>query len=134
MQENLQPKAPIRFEIALRERAFGAINLTAHCGVKIQEIYDRELLDPTQTLYGSESVRSVSLRMTRLVQGLEEENCEKIIVLVSHADPLQMLSAPLFGVAPNQHSKHVPWINNCDIRELTGMTLHVESQTKQQDP
>ena len=94
------------------------LDLAPDCGARIQEIYDKELLDATQSPHGVESVMSVSVRMSGLVQSLEEEHCEKIIVLVSHADPLQILSAPFYGVAPNKHSTCLPWIDNCDIREL----------------
>ena len=98
------------------------LNLAPDCGLKIQEIYDKEILDATQSPYGAECIMEVVLRMSRLVQNLEEENNEKIIILVSHADPLQILTAPLFGVAPNEHSKSLPWFDNCDIRELKDMT------------
>ena len=112
----LQVKTPIQFEEALRERHVGPLDMTACQNYhKITEL-DKD--DPAHTKYGNESVMSIVVRMSRLVKQLDEEYEDKILLLVSHMDPLQILMTTFLGISPSEH-RSLPYLGNCNIRELT---------------
>ena len=82
-----------------------------------QKVWDFDAHDPEHTEYGNESVMEVALRTSRLLRSLEEEYQDRIIVLVSHGDTLQILSALFFGVGPNEH-RTIPDLAPSQVREL----------------
>jgi len=112
----LQVKTPIQFEEALRERQFGPLDMTS--GKNYCRISELDKDDPAHTKYGNESVMSVVLRTSRLVKKLDEEYEDKILLLVSHMDPLQILTTTFHGISPSEH-RSLPYLGNCNIRELT---------------
>lgn len=119
IHDHFKVKAPIRAETALRERGFGDLNLTKGNNAVI--VFEQDYIDPTHKLSGCESVTEMVLRMSRLVNDLDKEFNERIIILVSHGDPLLTLWAIFQGVPPNERLHHLKGFGNCDIRELPCM-------------
>ena len=119
LHTQLQVKTPLRFEEALRERYYGPLDMKPienEC--QVAEL-DRD--DPTHTKYGNESVMAVVLRTSRLVKTLDEDYKDKIIILVSHMDPLQILATTFLGMSPGEH-RSLPFLGNCSIKELRDET------------
>ena len=81
------------------------------------KIWELDAQDPEHTVFGNEAVMQVALRTSHLLQSLEEEYEGRILVLVSHGDPLQILSALFSGVGPNEH-RTIPHLAPSQVREL----------------
>lgn len=115
MREHFKISAEVRHEPALRERDFGQFNLTSDTNYR--RVWEVDARDPQHTEFGCESVASVLLRTSRLLQRLDREYKDKAILLVSHGDPLQILSTVFLGVPPNDH-KTLPDLLPAAVREL----------------
>ena len=116
IHEHFQVKTPLRQEPALRERGFGAYHLTGE--LNAITIFKRDYEDPTHKDNGCESLMEMVLRLSRLLQSLDEEFDDKILLLVSHGDPLLALFAVCSGVPPNERWTRLQNFTNCDVREL----------------
>ena len=116
IHEHFQVKAPLRLEPALRERGFGGYHLTSESNAMI--IFRRDYEDPTHKDNGCESLMEMVLRLSRLLQSLDDEYTDKVLLLVSHGDPVLALFAVSSGIPPNERWTHLPQFTNCDIREL----------------
>ena len=114
----LLAKTPIRFEKALRERRYGAFDMMPVAIENERKVAELDKDDPSHTKYGIESVISVVERMSTLVKKLDEEYKDKIFLLVSHLDPLQILITTFLGIPPGDHTS-LPLLENCNIRELS---------------
>ena len=116
LHSELGVEQPIRFEIALRERGLGSMNMTYNWD-NVPQMWALDELDPTHTEYNCESVMSMTVRTSRLVQQLDKEYNDMNIILVSHGDPCQCLHAIFIGLNPNEF-RTIPGIQNCEIRSL----------------
>ena len=116
LHSELGVKRPIRFEIALRERGLGSMNMTYNWD-SVRQMWALDEVDPTHTEYNCESVMSMTVRTSRLVQQLDKEYNDMIIILVSHGDPCQCLYAIFIGLNPNEFRK-IAGMKNCEIRPL----------------
>ena len=115
IHSHLKPKEPIRYELLLRERWFGSLDMT-----KIRPdapVRQLDKTDPSSKKYKHETIMEVILRMSRLVQQLDQEKKGCIYILVSHGDPLQLLHTVFLGLNPEKFEDH-PYIGNGDVREL----------------
>ncbi len=104
---SLIPGAILQYAGALRERSFGELEGerdTVYEGVWAQDFYDA-----THTKRGVESVASVADRMLRCISGIEKEWKDFTVLLVSHGDPLNILSAVWEGRCLETHRKLNPW-------------------------
>lgn len=111
----LRLTSPLRFETGLRERTFGEFDMTdSH---NYSAVFKHDESDPTAGLNGCESVVSVARRMTKVVQELDHAAEKTVYVLVSHGDPLSLLTMAFLGLAPNERSKS-PMLDNCGVMEL----------------
>lgn len=119
IHEHFQVKEPLRLESALRERGFGNYHLTSETNAI--SLFRRDYEDPTHKDSGCESLMEMVLRISRLLQSLDEEFSDKILLLVSHGDPLITLFAVCSGVPPTERWTRIPQFTNCDIRELPNM-------------
>ena len=116
IHDHFTVKAPIRAESALRERGFGEFHFTESKNVRT--IFEQDYMDPTHKLSGCESVTEMVLRVSRLISDLDREFTSKILILVSHGDPLQTLWAIFKGVPPNERWHSLPEFTNGEVREL----------------
>ena len=117
IHEHFKVKAPLRLERNLRERDFGQLNLTN--ASNYHKVWRHDALNPTHTEFGCETVMSVLSRTTMLLEKLKKEFQfeEKIVLLVSHGDTLQITLTAYAGVAPEYH-RTLSSLGNCDVREL----------------
>ena len=116
IHEHFRVKEPLRLEPALRERGFGSYNLTAESNAFV--ILGKDYEEPTHTEGGCESLMEMVLRLSKLLQTLDDEFSDKILLLVSHGDPIQAICAMCSGFPPNERWHWLPNIGNCEIREL----------------
>lgn len=91
--EILAQKAGTDVELhqALRERWFGDFDQADDSSY--QQVWAEDQQDVTHTKWNVESVAAVAERMTGLVRQLNEKFENQVFLLVSHADPIQILSA-----------------------------------------
>ena len=82
------------------------------------ELWKNDEEDVMIAEHNAESVSTVAARMSTVVRSVNREFEGKVVVLVSHQDPLQILHALFVGRPLAQHKKETPPIGNCDIREL----------------
>ena len=115
MHTHFSTKAPLRFETRLRERDFGMFNMTNSSNY--HRVWEEDMKDSSHTSYDCESVSSVFTRTSDLIQELDQEYKEKVIVLVSHGDTLQITLTTYAHLEPKEH-RQLPGLGNCDIVEL----------------
>ena len=118
LHDHFKVKTPLRLEEALRERGCGDFHKTpVENAFKI--IFKHDYTDPTHTEHRCESLMNCVIRMSRVLASVDEEFENRIIVLVSHGDPLHVLWAVVTGVPPSERWSGVfPSIKNCDLREI----------------
>ena len=117
VHNHFKPKTPLQTETALRERGFGDLHFKPVKG-NLSLVLQQDLEDPSQGLARGESVMEMVVRVTRVLQKLDEEYSDKIIVLVSHGDPLQVFWAICKGVPPNERFVGMNGFRNCEVREF----------------
>ena len=113
----LNVTTPIRFNPGLRERFMGDLDLSVYPAT--QQVYREDEIDPHHTEFNAESTVSVARRIAAFVQTLNAEFQGRIILLVSHKNPLQILNSLFVGIPLSLHRKsYKPQIGCCDITEL----------------
>lgn len=122
IHKTLNLKIPLRLELGLRERDVGDLDLKVmieNSSPSVFEVWKDDEKDVTCARYNAESVVSVAQRMSAVVKAVNQEFKGKIVVLVSHQDPLHIIYSLFIGLPlPMHRKKQVPRIGNCDIREL----------------
>ncbi len=117
IHSHLKVKAPLRKEPLLRERGFGEFNL-GPWRETLSRLLEQDKVNPTQSLCGCETLSEIVLRVTKVLKTIEEEYSDKIVMIVSHGDPLQVLWAICNGVSPNNRYDIYEHFYNCEIREF----------------
>lgn len=119
---NLNVKTPLRHDVRLRERDMGDLDLkvmSSNNQPSIYDVWEDDEKDVSCANYNVESVESVAVRMSAAVKAVNQEFQDKVIVLVSHQDPLHILYSLFIGLPLAMHrKKQTPPIGNCDVREL----------------
>lgn len=122
IHKTLNVKIPLRLEPGLRERDVGDLDLKVmieNSSPSVFEVWEDDEKDVTRAKYNAESVVSVARRMSAVVKAVNQEFEGKIVLLVSHQDPLHILYSLFIDLPlPMHRKKQVPRIGNCDIREL----------------
>ena len=90
--EMLAEKSGTQVEVRneLRERWFG--DLDQKDNSSYQQVWDQDQCDPSHTQWNVESVESVVERTVGLVRDLNEKFENEVFVLISHSDPIQILT------------------------------------------
>lgn len=103
----------IHFDIRLRERQFGSLELKSLDLYK--KVWEADQFSNTQREHGVESVQAVFDRVWPLVEELETLFEEKTFLFVSHGDPLQIL---LTGFLNLEHHDHhaVDYFKPAEVR------------------
>ena len=117
----LGAKTPLRFDIGLRERDMGDLDLMEvnfRMNPNLFDLWREDERDVTKAEHNVESAAAVAARMSSVVKSVNEEFEGKAVVLVSHQDPLHILHALFAGWPLAKHRKQTPPIGNCDVREL----------------
>ncbi len=119
VHENFNVKLPLQLDLRLRERGMG--DLDKHPPDAYHETLLRDEEDPAHTDNGVESVTSMVIRMTHVVNDVEKEFKDKVVVIVSHGDPLLTLYAVSHCESPCERAKKFSFFKNCDVREIEYM-------------
>ncbi|CAI8009847.1 Uncharacterized phosphatase PhoE [Geodia barretti] len=121
IHSTLQPKVPLRLNEGLRERDMGDMDLLHVSESMTPNLFDLWKNDEEDVMtaeHNAESVATIAARMSAVVKSVNQEFAGKVVILVSHQDPLHILHALFVGLPLAQHKKQEPPIGNCDIREL----------------
>ena len=117
MQSHFKPNTPIKTDVALRERDFGEFN-RAPWREALPIIRENERVNPTERVRGCEPVPEMVVRVMRVLKTIEEEYTDKIVVIISHSNPLQVLWAICNRVSPTERFKDLKHFKNCEVREF----------------
>lgn len=102
---------------ALGERGFGDFEGTDKDNYV--SVYARDADDPENVEHGVESTRGVATRVNDLISNHIEPNHDgQQIVLVTHADPAEILECTLVGLPPHTHRLTVDKLRNAELRRL----------------
>lgn len=115
LAQGLGDSIPIRLRVGLRERFFGELEGKEH--TSMTALVQREGMEALISRYGGESAESVQLRVEKVLRDLEEERRHKTVILVSHADPIQLLMAACAGLDASEYERIVP-LDCAEIAEL----------------
>ena len=107
---------PLEIDEALNERDWGQYDLKATSFG--YEYYKEDARDAVNTQHGIESITNILIRTSGLIKRLEETYTDKVIILVSHGDPLRILLAGFAKVELTQNGT-IPSFSNGEVRELT---------------
>lgn len=99
----------------LRERYFGEFDKTDLDNIKIAWKHDRK--NPDHAYKSIESPAKVLARTLTLIKALEKKYHGKKILLVSHGDVLQILSAHFSNKSAGRH-RQIPHLEVAALREL----------------
>jgi broad specificity phosphatase PhoE len=103
----------VRVDVRLRERFFGAFDLSAASNYDVVWKHDLESDGSS-----AESVYSVANRVSAVVEEIEagtDPDEYGLIVLSSHGDWLQICQAWMRGCPPHKH-RSLPHLDNCELR------------------
>jgi probable phosphoglycerate mutase len=100
---------------ALRERCFG--RWEGSSAVNYARVWAADEIDPGHADGNVEPAAAVLDRATAFIAQLERRHCGRDVLLVSHADTLQILQAGLSGVDPSRH-RSLPHLATAEIRRL----------------
>lgn len=98
----------------LRERWFGELDATPL--PNYNKIWPRDLVSAKHSHCGVESVESVAARIRSFVLEVEERHSDSCVVLVSHADTLQISQCYVAGADCRTFSQYR--FKNAEVREL----------------
>lgn len=107
--------APVNLEKKLRERYFGIFEMDSLSNYT--KVWEEDKANPNSKKYEVESANELLKRMTSIIPDLENKHSGKKILLVSHADPLQLLNVGFLKVSASEHCK-LKFFENAEIREL----------------
>ena len=109
-------KSPLQFNIGLRERNLGDLDLRMF--VEALSIYDEDENDITCARLNAECIASIAERVSSVVKSVNQEYKGKVVILVSHQDTLHTLHSLFINWPLAACHKHSPPIGNCNILEL----------------
>jgi broad specificity phosphatase PhoE len=119
-------EVPMEIDEGLRERYFGEFDQLDL--IFYNKVWPVDLVDSENTRYGVESVAQVCERVLRVISKLEERYENKVCVLTSHADTLQIAQTLFSGEDPRYFSQHR--FKNCEARELIDIGKRVPLEYK----
>jgi len=97
-------------------------NLEGHPPDVFYEILPKDEVDPTHTEDGVENLTSMVLRMSNVLRDVDKKFEGKLVVVVSHGDPLSCIYAVCNDVSPCVRIKKFSFFRNCEIREVEYLT------------
>lgn len=114
----------VRQREGLRERFFGQLEGKEHRAMAA--LLETEGIEALISRYGCEPAESVHYRVVRVVRELEAEKHPKTVVLVSHADPIQVLMAAFGGLDVGEYERILP----LDYAEIAEVSLRMALRFK----
>ena len=113
--ELLHSDGSINLDSRLRERNFGALELTPDSGYA--DVWKEDAENPDNQNNGVESVNQVMTRVTNLVVEYEDSFADATILLVSHGDALQILQTAFASMDGSSH-RQLDHLHTAQIRQL----------------
>jgi broad specificity phosphatase PhoE len=121
LARTLGDSGSVRLREGLRERFFGRLEGKDHR--KLAALREGEGPEALISRYGCEPTESVHSRVVKVVRDLEQEKRGRTVILVSHADPIQVLMVAFAGRDVREYERVVP-LDHAEIAELSlGMPL-----------
>ena len=117
----LNVETPLRFDKGLRERYVGDMDLMVvndNMDPSVFNLWKEDEENVLHANHNAECVAAIASRMSSVVKAANKEFKGKVVIFVSHQDPLHILDSLFIGLPLSKHRRHVPPIGNCDIREL----------------
>lgn len=111
----LDCRLPVKFDPRLRERSFGAFELTSERNY--QRVWREDAVDPESRYQECESASEVMCRMTAFILECEVEYEKVTILIVSHGDALQILQTAFLRQNAATH-RALPPLETAEIRRL----------------
>jgi probable phosphoglycerate mutase len=106
---------PVTIDVRLRERFFGEWEGQAH--ENYSKTWRKDAFDSDREYNGAESSKAVQQRMWSVVESLEARYSGRVIILVSHGDPLMLLQTAFLKLGPDRH-RSLPYIETAGWRLL----------------
>ncbi len=116
LAQGLGGSIPIRLREGLRERFFGELEGKEHASMAA--LLQAEGMAALISRYGCEPSESVQSRVVEVIRELEAEKRDKTLILVSHADPIQLLMAACAGLDVSEHERIAP-LGYAEFAELS---------------
>jgi len=107
--------AAISFDLRLRERNFGELELSSDSGY--EDVWGEDAVNPDSNHRGVESVNEVMSRVTSVVTEYEDQYSKATILLVSHGDALQILQTAFARMEGSAH-RQLDHLHTAQIRQL----------------
>ena len=107
--------AAINFDLRLRERNFGELELSSDSGY--ENVWREDAVNPDSNHRGVESVNEVMSRVTSVVTEYEDQYSKATILLVSHGDALQILQTAFARMGGSAH-RQLDHLHTAQIRQL----------------
>jgi probable phosphoglycerate mutase len=107
--------AAISFDLRLRERNFGELELSSDSGY--ENVWGEDAVNPDSNHRGVESVNEVMSRVTSVVTEYEDRYSDATILLVSHGDALQILQTAFARMEGSAH-RQLDHLHTAQIRQL----------------
>lgn len=124
LARTLGDSVPVQLREELRERSFGKLEGKDHR--TMAALLKSKGIEALISQYGCERAEAVQTRVVKVVQSLEKEKQRKTLVLVSHADPIQVLMAAFAGLDLSEHKRIAP----LDYAEVTELSLDMSLRFK----
>ena len=105
-----------RTSIKLRERFFGQFEKTS--SDNYPRVWEEDRKNPEHRQWEVESVTDVAQRMTQLLESIESSSQGKVVLLVSHGDPLHILQT-VQGDFPLKSHRDRPTFSPGQLQPLT---------------
>ncbi len=115
LAEGLGNYVLVRLSKGLRERSFGELEGKDYrtMAALLETVGSEELI----SRYGCEPPEVAQNRVVRVIRDLEEKHHKRTLILVSHADPIQLLMAAFAGLDVSQYERIVA-LDYTEIAEL----------------
>jgi probable phosphoglycerate mutase len=114
-QQRLNCSQPVEFDVRLRERYFGDLELGPDN--RYPEVWSFDQNSPDHREFGVEPVASVIQRAHSVLLNCEKNLTNETCLLIAHGDILQILQTLFFGLPPNHH-RQLPHLDTAEVREL----------------
>ena len=115
VHQYLECESEIFFDVRLRERNFGDLELTADSNYG--SVWEQDQTDPDNHFRGVESANQVMQRVTALVFEYENKISGKTLLLISHGDALQILQTAFLKEDASRHRAQMH-LDTAEIRQL----------------
>ena len=128
LAEGLGNDLSVRLSERLRERSFGELEGKDYR--TIAALLETEGSAALIGRYGCEAPEVAQNRVVRVILDLEQEQQKRTMILVSHADPIQLLMAAFAGLDVSEHERIIA-LDCAEIAELSlDMPLRFKNGTK----